>query len=41
MSKKVLVITGSPRKNGNSNKLAASFAGGAIAAGHQVEILDA
>ena len=41
MSKRVLVITGSPRKNGNSNKLAAAFAGGAIAAGHEVEILDA
>ncbi len=41
MAKNVLIVTGSPRPNGNSNKLAASFAGGAVASGNKVEILDA
>ena len=37
MNKKVLIISSSPRKNGNSETLAASFAKGAQEAGHQVE----
>ena len=37
MNKKVLIIFSSPRKNGNSETLAASFAKGAQEAGHQVE----
>ena len=37
MNKKVLIISSSPRKNGNSETLAASFAKGAREAGHQVE----
>lgn len=37
MSKKVLIISSSPRKNGNSEMLAASFAKGAEEAGHSVE----
>ena len=41
MSKKIVIITGSPRANGNSNTIAAAFASGAMAAGHQVEIFDA
>ena len=41
MGKKILVITGSPRANGNSNALVSAFAGGAIAAGNEVEIFDA
>lgn len=32
----VLVVTGSPRKQGNSNKLAAAFTRGAEKAGHTV-----
>ncbi len=40
MGKKILVITGSPRKKGNINKLVSAFAGGAIAAGNEVEIFD-
>ncbi len=35
MKKNVLVITGSPRKNGNSEQLADAFIRGALAAGHQ------
>lgn len=35
--KKVLVIKTSPRRNGNSNRLADSFVKGAVEAGHQVE----
>ncbi len=38
---KVLVIEGSPHKNGTSNTLAGRFAEGAKAAGHDVEIFDA
>lgn len=37
MSKKVLIICTSPRKGGNSQKLADEFERGAIEAGHQVE----
>lgn len=41
MGKKILIITGSPRKQGNTNTLVTAFAGGAMAAGHEVEIFDA
>lgn len=37
MSKKVLILSGSPRKNGNSDILCDEFARGAMEAGHQVE----
>ena len=37
MNKKVLIISSSPRRGGNSETLAAAFANGAQAAGHQVE----
>ncbi len=37
MSKRVLIVASSPRRNGNSNCLAESFARGAEQAGHQVE----
>ncbi len=37
MSKKVLIISSSPRKGGNSEMLASSFAKGAVEAGHSVE----
>ena len=37
MNKKVLIISSSPRKGGNSETLAAAFAKGAREAGHQVE----
>lgn len=36
MAKNILVITGSPRKNGNSDLLADAFIKGALSAGHQV-----
>ncbi len=36
MSKKVVVITGSPRKKGNTSALCAAFAEGAESAGHSV-----
>lgn len=36
MSKKILVLTGSPRKNGNSDMMADAFIAGAEKAGHQV-----
>ncbi len=39
MNKKVLVISSSLRKNANSEQLAASFADGARAAGHDVEVV--
>lgn len=41
MSKNVLIITGSPRKGGNTDILAGAFADGACQAGHSVEIFDA
>ena len=37
MSKKVLILSGSPRKNGNSDILCDEFMRGALEAGHQVE----
>ena len=37
MGKKVLILSGSPRKNGNSDILCDEFARGAIEAGHAVE----
>lgn len=37
MSKKVLILSGSPRKNGNSELLCDEFARGAAQSGHQVE----
>lgn len=37
MSKKVLILSGSPRKNGNSDLLCDEFMKGAIESGHQVE----
>lgn len=37
MGKKVLVVSSSPRKNGNSETLADAFANGAREAGHSVE----
>lgn len=37
---KILVLTGSPRKNGNSNTLADSFIKGATEAGHEVVRFD-
>lgn len=39
MSKKVLILSGSPRKDGNSDLLCNEFARGAREAGNQVEIL--
>ena len=38
---KILILTGSPRKNGNSNTLADEFAKGAKEAGHEVVRFDA
>lgn len=38
---KILVLTGSPRKNGNSNTLASEFIRGAEEAGHEVVRFDA
>lgn len=37
MSKKVLILSGSPRKNGNSDILCDEFAKGALESGNQVE----
>lgn len=37
MAKKVLILSGSPRKNGNSDLLCEEFRKGALEAGHQVE----
>lgn len=37
MAKNVLIISGSPRKNGNSETLCDAFSAGAITAGHTVE----
>ena len=39
MSKNVLIISSSPRKGGNSETLAASFAKGTGEAGHKVETI--
>lgn len=41
MSKKILMITGSPRKNGNSESMANAFIQGATEHGHSVERFDA
>ena len=41
MMKKVLILTGSPRKDGNSNALARAFAKGAEEAGCHVAFFDA
>ena len=41
MSKKVLVLTSSPRKNGNTSKMADAFICGAEQAGHKVFRFDA
>ena len=38
MSENIVILTGSPRKNGNSEKLAAAFAEGARAAGKDVSL---
>ncbi len=40
MSKKILVISTTPRRNGNSYLLAQAFAEGAREAGHKVDFLD-
>ena len=39
MSKKVLILSTSPRKNSNSEALAEAFAKGAIGSGNEVEII--
>lgn len=41
MSKNILVLTGSPRRNGNSDRLAEAFTKGAHAAGHNVMLFNA
>lgn len=40
MSKKILVLTGSARKDGNSNRMARAFAEAAAARGHEVKVID-
>ena len=40
MSKKILVLTGSARTNGNSNRMAHAFAEAAAAKGHDVKLID-
>ncbi len=40
MSKKIVILNGSPRPNGNTAMLIKSFTEGAIAAGHQVTCFD-
>lgn len=37
MKKKVLILSGSPRKHGNSDLLCDEFMKGALEAGHEVE----
>lgn len=39
MSKRILILAGSPRKNGNSAALCRAFAQGAEESGHQVETI--
>ena len=39
MSKKVLILSTSPRRSSNSEALAEAFADGARAAGHEVELI--
>ena len=41
MAKKILILTGSPRKGGNSDQMADAFARGAEAAGHLVTTIRA
>lgn len=41
MSKKVLILSGSPRKDGNSDLLCGEFARGAQENGNEVEIIKA
>ena len=38
---KIVVLEGSPNKNGSSNMLAEQFIKGALETGHQVEVIDA
>lgn len=40
MAKKVMVLTGSPRKNGNTNTVAQWFIEGAIEAGATIDVVD-
>lgn len=40
MAKNILILTGSPRKNGNSSGLAAAFSGAAERCGHKVKTVD-
>lgn len=40
MAKNILMITGSPRKEGNTNSLASAFMAGAIASGNEVKVFD-
>ena len=40
MSKKILVLTGSARKDGNSNRMARAFADAAAANGNEVKVID-
>ncbi len=40
MAKKILVLTGSARKNGNSNRMARAFADAAAAKGHEVKVIE-
>ena len=40
MSKNILVLTGSARKNGNSNRMASAFAEEAESKGHTVKVID-
>lgn len=40
MTKKIMVLTGSPRKNGNTNTVVEWFAAGAKAAGASVDLID-
>ncbi|MDE6727420.1 MAG: flavodoxin family protein [Oscillospiraceae bacterium] len=40
MNKKIIILNGAARKNGNTSKLTAAFADGARAAGNQVSIFD-
>ena len=40
MAKKILVLTGSARKDGNSNRMARAFAEAASARGSDVKVID-
>ena len=39
MSKRILILMGSPRKNGNTELLVNAFMEGAAEAGHQAELI--